>query len=89
MKRRLSSFILIVSAALLLLGGLALAEDTFTTAHVTLTYDQTAAREMLESINAFRQGSDAWYWNEDDATKTVLTDLGPLTYDYDLEQTAM
>ena len=89
MKRRLGSFILIVSAALLLLSGLALAEETFTTAHVTLTYQQTEAREMLAAINTFRQGPNAWYWNEDDATKTVLTDLGPLTYDYDLEKTAM
>jgi len=76
-------------AAVLLLGGLALAEDTFTTAHVEVTYGQTEARGMLEAINAFRQGSEAWYWNEDDATKTVLTDLATLTYDYDLERTAM
>ena len=88
MKRRLVFFILI-AAVLLLPGGLALAEDTFTTAHVEVTYGQTEARGMLEAINAFRQGSEAWYWNEDDATKTVLTDLAPLTYDYDLERTAM
>ncbi len=52
-------------------------------------YSQTDAREMLNMINSFRTGTNAWYWNSDNTTKTVRTDLSPLTYDYDLEKAAM
>jgi len=66
-----------------------------------VNYGQTSARSMLDMINAFRTsttGADApdgaWYWQADDATKTVYnTDdsnmLQPLVYDYDLEKAAM
>ena len=53
-----------------------------------VTFGQTEAREMLSLINAFRAGSDAWAWNEDD-TKKVWYDGSPLTYSKDLEQVAM
>ena len=52
-------------------------------------YCQTDAREMLNMINSFRTGTDAWYWNSDNATKTVRSDLAPLSYDYNLEKAAM
>lgn len=52
-------------------------------------YGQAEAREITDMVNAFRTGSEAWYWNEDDATKTVYNDLGTLTYDKTLEQVAM
>ena len=53
------------------------------------SYEYGAARSMLDMVNAFRTGSDAWYWESDDVTKTYATGLRALTYDYDLEKTAM
>ncbi len=52
-------------------------------------FNQTEARSMLESINEFRTGEDAWYWNSDDSTKTTCAGLEELVYDYDLEKVAM
>jgi hypothetical protein len=59
------------------------------TVQVTGKYGQTEARTMLDMVNNFRTGSDAWYWNSDNTTKTTQSDLGLLTYDYDLEKAAM
>ena len=43
------------------------AQDATTfTVGLQVTYGQTEARGMLDSINAFRTGDDAWYWNKDD-----------------------
>ena len=56
---------------------------------------QTEARKMLSMINKFRTSTtEAWYWNDDDTTKTVFNTnssntLGTLSYDYDLEKVAM
>ncbi|MCD8075699.1 MAG: CAP domain-containing protein [Lachnospiraceae bacterium] len=58
-------------------------------ADITVTYGQTEARSILAMVNEFRQGSDAWYWNSDNTTKTTRSGLSALTYDYDLEQVAM
>ncbi|MCH5318001.1 MAG: hypothetical protein J1E05_08510, partial [Eubacterium sp.] len=52
-------------------------------------YQLNDARSMLQMVNELRTGDGAWYWNSDNKTKTVLTDLNPLTYDYGLEQLAM
>ena len=38
-------------------------------------YGQAEAREITDMVNAFRTGNEAWYWNEDDTTKTVYNDL--------------
>ena len=65
------------------------ADPTYTDITYDVKYCQTDARSMLDMINDFRTGSDAWYWNEDDTTKTTLTDLSELTYDYALEAAAM
>lgn len=56
---------------------------------VDVKYGQTEARTMLEKVNAFRLGSDAWYWNSDNSTKTICTGLKSLSYDYKLEKIAM
>lgn len=67
-----------------------LAEGATTTeVQVSVTHKQTESRSMLDDINAFRTGSDAWYWNSDDSTKTTLSGLSELTYDYGLEEVAM
>ncbi|MDO4416516.1 MAG: CAP domain-containing protein, partial [Erysipelotrichaceae bacterium] len=56
---------------------------------LNVTYHQDDARSMLEMINGFRTGDEAWAWNSDDSEKEIYEDLGELTYDYELEKTAM
>lgn len=46
------------------------------------------ARSMLTLVNSFRTGSDAWYWNEDNKTKTTHNDLAGYKYDVNLEAIA-
>ncbi len=46
------------------------------------------ARSMLTTINDFRTGSDAWYWNESDTEKVQATGLATLQYDEELEKIA-
>ena len=79
----------VLLAALILLpfatGGAAAA----TTITVTGQYYQTDARSMLNMINKFRQGDNAWYWNSNDSEKIWLNGLKPYTYDYNLEKIAM
>ena len=59
------------------------AEGETGTANINVKYGQTEARKMLDMVNAFRTGGDAWVWNSDDKTKTTYssTDLAPLEYD--------
>lgn len=56
---------------------------------VEVIYNQTDARQMLERINEFRTGSDAWAWNETDTEKVYYSGLEELVYDYELEKIAM
>ena len=49
----------------------------------------TEARSMLQLINEFRTGDDAWYWNSDNRTVTKKTGLGRLQYDEELEAVAL
>lgn len=65
------------------------AEAATTDYQIPVTYGQTEARKMIDMINEFRTGGDAWYWNQDNATKKTCANLGELTYDYALEQAAM
>ncbi len=55
-------------------------------AHADLMDD---ARGMLQMINEFRTGDDAWYWNSDNRTVTRKTGLGRLQYDEELEAVAL
>ena len=61
------------------------------TVNVTMDvkYGQTEARSMLDMINAFRTGEDAWAWNELDSEKIQYSGLGEFVYDYELEKVAM
>ena len=52
-------------------------------------YHQTQARSMLAKVNAFRTGSNAWYWNSTNTKKIYLSGLKKYQYDYELEQIAM
>ena len=55
-------------------------------AHADLMSD---ARGMLQLVNDFRTGDNAWYWNRDNTTYTLKTNLGALQYDEELEATAL
>ena len=54
-----------------------------------VTFQQTEARKVLEYLNDFRTGSDAWYWNSTNTQKVMVTGLQKLQYDYSLEKVAM
>ena len=56
---------------------------------ITVQVDQTSGRQVAELINEFRTGGDAWYWNEDNVTKTQTGVLPAYQYDYGLEQIAI
>lgn len=56
---------------------------------IGVRYEQTEARRMLDMINEFRTGDNAWYLNKDNKTKTWLNDLDEYQYDYTLEKYAM
>lgn len=62
--------------------------DGTVNAKVRVQYGQSEARSMLNMINDFRTGNDAWAWNEDNTEKKKY-DSAPLVYDYDLEKAAM
>lgn len=53
------------------------------------TYHQESARSILEMINEFRTGDDAWVWDSTDTNKVKYENLQPLQYDYGLERAAM
>ncbi|MBQ7637440.1 MAG: CAP domain-containing protein [Clostridia bacterium] len=91
MKKTISvllSFILLVSS--FTLGALPVfAEDDVYDAVINAAYEQTTARAMLDLVNELRLPENAWYWDETDTNKVYLSNLSPLSYDYELEQTAM
>ncbi len=67
----------------------AFAKDEVISANINVTYCQTEARSMLNLVNKFRTGSDAWYWDESNKNKLTFNNLSNYTYDYDLEKLAM
>ena len=64
-------------------------DENTSTVYMDVKYGQTEARTMLDMVNDFRTGSDAWVWDENNTTKTTYTNLKKLTYDYRLEKAAM
>ena len=86
--------LIMVCISVMLLYTPAQADDGIVDVWIEVEYQQSSAREMLNFINLFRTGHDVNgqqpdYWNEDDQTKTLMTDLQTLAYDYSLERTAM
>lgn len=61
----------------------------YMTVEIPAEFNQKSARSMLSLINDFRTGKNAWEWNEKNTKKEYHTNLGKLSYDYDLEQIAM
>ena len=70
-------WMIVVCFTIMLLFSAALAEDW-----------QSEARSMLTLINSLRTGDSAWYWNRNNRTKTVETNLVGFGYDYQLEEVA-
>ena len=90
MKKSLS--LLLASAMLITaipLHTMAADDDGTLDVSLEVTYGQTAAREMLEYINEFRTGGEAWYWNSTTTEKIETGVLPALEYSYTLEQAAM
>ncbi|MBR5113002.1 MAG: CAP domain-containing protein [Clostridia bacterium] len=86
MKKALSILLALITAFSCFTCVFAAGSDSTT---LEVKYCQTEARSMLADINAFRTGSDTWYWNADNKTKKICSGLSPLVYDYDLEKAAM
>lgn len=90
MKRKWKIWSAFLAMFLLFLSGVIISSaEEMITAQVTGKYGQSEARSMLEMINEFRAGDDAWYWNESDSEKIYNSNLQELKYDYQLERDAM
>ena len=62
---------------------------TFFDVKIPVTHMQSEARKMLDLLNDFRTGPDAWMWKADNKTKEYYPDLKKMVWDYDLEKVAM
>ncbi len=92
MKKRIRKYLTVVLTLALCLGlvpGTVKAAEEIAIVAVEVTFGQTEARKMLEMINEFRTGDDAWAWNSSNTEKVYYTGLKELTYDYELEKAAM
>ena len=69
MKRTIT--LLLLLTLLLALAGPALAADGYVDAKITGTFCYSYARQQLAMVNDFRTGSEAWYWNSDNTSKTA------------------
>lgn len=65
------------------------ASDEIISLPIRVQYGQTAARSMLDLMNEFRTGQDAWVWNADNTQKVPVSGLEELHYDLGLESIAM
>ena len=88
-KRLLSLLLVLLLVLSLMPVSLAEEEQELYVAEVEGTYGQSGARSMLAMVNALRTGEDAWYWDEDNTNKVVLSGLAELQYSYALEEIAM
>ena len=70
-------------------NGITAAAANWETKSISVTYQQSTARQMLSLVNEFRTGNEAWAWNEGDTEKIYYNNLQPLQYDYELEKVAM
>lgn len=85
MKKALSVLLSLI-LAIGMFGGIsstAYAKDA-----ITVKYEQTEARKMLNRINQFRTAG-SWCWDESNTKKVKYPAVKALVYDYDLERSAM
>lgn len=62
--------------------------ETSTLTFSDFRFHQSDARSMLNMINKFRAGSDAWQYDQN-GKRVQIKNLKPLKYDYELEKIAM
>lgn len=90
MKRQIMKIIAMVMAISICFGLNVMAGETVLYDNeYSYNVSQKEAREHFELLNKFRTGEEAWYWNEDNSTKKVCSDLKELVYDYELEKIAL
>ena len=95
MGRRLirPRYLILVLTTALLLGFYSadLKAASILNCSVTGIYNQVSARACYELIRDWRNngGDTRWYWNEDNTTKTFITNPKDIKYSYNLEQIAM
>ena len=88
LKRKATAMLLALFMTLTPLFPAFAADSGQTEIIVKPTFGQTDARSMLDMINAFRTGDEAFYWNESN-TGYVTSKGEPLAYSYALEEIAM
>lgn len=86
--QRILLILLLLSWGLSVCASLTYASGDKVVVEITATYYQSEARRMINVINDFRTGENAWAWDENNENK-IYYDSGELTYDYNLEQVAM
>lgn len=91
MNNRFRSLIsaLLVLALLLSCGMNSAQAGDGVTVEVSAKFMYSEARSMLDLINSFRTGSDAYYLDKDNKTQVKVKGLKKLQYDYNLEKAAM
>lgn len=87
--KKAGAFFLVAALGLSMGSTKVSAAENTVNVKLDVQYGQAEARTITDMVNEFRTGSEAWYWNEDNATKTECPNLGELTYDKTLEQVAM
>lgn len=87
--KKVGAFFLVAALSLSMGSAKVSAAENTVNVKLDVQYGQVEARTITDMVNEFRTGSEAWYWNEDNTTKTVCNNLGTLTYDKTLEQAAM
>ena len=80
--------VLLVIMMLFLYPTQVFAENDTCVISMEVEFGQTEARAMLKQINEFRLSGSAWQYDENNR-KVAVTGLKKLTYDYELEDTAM
>lgn len=92
MKRKQKKIMAFLASLVLSLGlcvQASAAEGGTADISIRVKYGQTEARSMLQMINDFRTGEDAWQLDTDNEKVSLVGKLGELTYDYNLEKIAM
>ena len=84
-----SILVILILISLIIPSSLTASAADIVEISLEVKYGQTEARKMLDMINSFRTGSDAWYWNESNTEKIYKKNLSKLQYDYNLEAIAM
>ncbi len=87
--RKITGFLLAFACFIIQLAPIAEARgENIHTITVKTRYCQTEARKVLEQVNSFRTGDEAWYYDVDDY-RIWEEELPELEWDYGLEKVAI